>query len=148
MAKRSQMTGGKQVASTFRRASGGFLTPISAAMRTALAPMLAAAKRNAPVDDGTLKRSLAIKKDGRSAKTRPRYVVGPSTDAVGPDGSRPVKYAHVTEFGKVDGSVVGTRWLTRSFEETADEVLHKLALQTGPEIERYMARQAAKQGQT
>lgn len=142
--KKSRMTGGKAAANTFRRATGGLLTPINSATRKSLTPLLAAAKRTAPVDQGALKASLAVKKDGRSAKNRPRYVVGPRADYVGPDGARPVKYAHITEFGKADGSVKGSRWLTRAFEATKDEVLARLGALVGPEIEKHVAKKAVK----
>tara|TARA_R110000868_G_scaffold27661_22_gene104681 strand:+ start:1444 stop:1881 length:438 start_codon:yes stop_codon:yes gene_type:complete len=142
MAPRSRMTGAKAIAGSFRRASGGLLTPISTASRKSLAPMLAAAKRNAPKDDGDLRRSLTIKKNSKSSKARPQHVVGPRADYVGKDGSKPVRYAHITEFGTADGTVQGTRWLTQAFEETSDDVLKSLAAGIAPEIEKHLARKA------
>ncbi|HEV7344555.1 MAG TPA: HK97 gp10 family phage protein [Devosia sp.] len=144
MAARSKMTGAKAMATTFRRASGGLLTPISAAARKSLAPQLAAAKRNSPRDDGDLRKSLIIKKNPKSPKTKPQHVVGPRADYVGKDGAQPVRYAHLTEFGSADGSQAGTRWLTASFEETADEVMKRLKDGIGTEIEKHLAKKAGR----
>lgn len=144
MTQRSKMTGAKEIAANFRRASGGLLTPINAAARKSLAPQLAAARRNAPKDDGDLRKSLTIKKNAKSPKAKPQYVVGPRADYVGKDGARPVKYAHVTEFGTADGATPGTRWMTQAFEETSDEVLKRLADGVGSEIEKHLAKKGRK----
>lgn len=140
--KQSKMSGADDVARALRELGGAIKTPINAASRKALRPQLAAAKKNAPVKDGDLKRSLTIKRDSKAPKSKPTHVVGPKADYVGKDGAKPVKYAHIVEFGSADGTKAGTRFLTRAFEETADQVLKTLGDQIGPEIEKAAARKA------
>jgi len=136
----SKISGGDDLARALATLRGKIGAPINAAIRKGLRPMLAAQKRNAPVDEGDLKRSLTIRSDTRAPKTRPRFVVGPSKAYSGADGDRPVKYAHVVEFGTADGSEAGTRFASRAFEETADEAVKILGDEIGNEIEKAAAR--------
>jgi hypothetical protein len=98
--------------------------------------MLAAARANAPVHDGDLRRSLAIVKR-RSPKARPVHAVGPRADFTGKDGAKPVRYAHVVEFGRAanargSGEQQGTRFLTRAFESTSAAALKIFSETIGP----------------
>lgn len=131
----STVTGGKTIARRFKYAVPGLVPAINEASRAALKPLLAAARANAPVDDGDLRRSLAIKRL-RSARERPVHAVGPRADFVGKDGERPARVAHLTEFGRAanasgHGEIQGTRWFTRAFESTSAEVLRIFAATVG-----------------
>ncbi len=143
----SRVTGHRSTATAFRRIVPGLKAPIGYASRKALQPMLKAARANAPVDSGDLKKSLAIKRDSRARKNVVRNVIGPRADYVGKNGDKPVKYSHVIEFGSADGTVKGSRWLTRAFEESKDETIRIFREEIGPAIEKQAAKVAAKRGQ-
>lgn len=122
--------------------------PLNEASRHALAPTLAAAKELVPVDTGLLRRSLVIRR-AKSPKISPRHFVGPSTRAVGPGGERPVKYAHLVEFGRAPngaghGAMAGSRFLTAAYEATKDLVVRRFGAIVGPAIEKRAASVAAK----
>jgi HK97 gp10 family phage protein len=123
-------------------------TPANAAARKALRPTLAEAKSNAPKKSGLLRKSLTIKKS-RSQKARPKFRVGPDAATEGPNGEKPIKYAHITEFGRAPnkggkGGMKGTRWLTRAYESTRDGVSAIFGAEIGPAIEKHAARLAQK----
>jgi hypothetical protein len=148
MAKRSSVTGGKQIAKNFRQIVPGLAVPLNEASRKALAPMLTAARANAPVRSGALKRSLAIKRRPRSSKIAPVHVIGPRVDFQAGD-ERPIKYAHIVEFGRApnadgQGGLSGTRFLTRAFEATADAALQILKSELPLAVERRVKKLAAK----
>lgn len=137
----SKITGADDLAKALASLGGSLTAPLNAAARKSLRPMLAAAMRNAPKDDGDLAKSLTIK-PAKSPKSRPKHVVGPAANYVGKDGAKPVRYAHLTEFGTADGTQAGTRWMTASFEETADQTIKELGAAIGPEIEKAAVRRA------
>lgn len=148
MAKRSTMTGGAATARVLRQIVPGLAVPLNEASRKAMKPMLAAAKANAPKDTGALRRSLTVKRR-RSPKDKPVHVVGPRKDATGKDGRKPVKYAHIVEWGRAagkdgKGAMAGTRFLTRAFESTSEQVLRLFGAEIGPAIERRAAKLAAR----
>jgi HK97 gp10 family phage protein len=123
-------------------------TPANSAARKALRPTLAEAKSNAPKKYGLLRKSLTIKKS-RSSKYRPKFRVGPVASAEGPNGEKPIKYAHITEFGRAPnksgkGGMKGTRWLTRAYESTRDGVSAIFGAEIGPAIEKRAAKLAQK----
>lgn len=139
----SKIGGADDLARALQTLGRSIGAPINAASRKALRPMLAAAKRNAPVDKGNLKKSLTIKADDKASKARPRFVVGPDASyQIGND--RPVKYAHVVEFGPADGSRPGARFMSSAFEETADQTIKILGDEIGPQIEKAAARKIAR----
>ena len=136
MPSRSTLTGGAAIARKFKAAVPGLLPAISEASRASLKPMLAAARENVPVRSGALKKSLAVKKL-RSARLKPSYAVGPRSDYVGKAGQKPVRYAHLAEFGRPPnadgkGEEKGTRFLTRAFRATASEALRIFEQTVGP----------------
>lgn len=137
----SKITGADDLAKALASLEGSVTAPINAASRKALVPLRNAARAAAPVDDGDLKKSLTIKK-AKSPKSKPKHVVGPAANYVGKDGAKPVRYAHLTEFGTADGTQAGTRWMTGAFEETANQVIDELGKALGPEIEKAAARRA------
>lgn len=137
----SKITGADDLARALASLEGSVTAPINAAARKALQPMLKAARAAAPVDDGDLKKSLTIKK-AKSPKSKPKHVVGPAANFVGKDGAKPVRYAHIVEFGPADGSSPGARFLSGAFEETASQVIDELGKALGPEIEKAAARRA------
>ncbi len=137
----SKITGADALARALASLEGSVTAPINAAARKALQPMLRAAKAAAPRDDGDLQKSLTIKRT-KSPKSKPKHVVGPAANYVGKDGAKPVRYAHLTEFGSADGTKAGTRWMTGAFEETANQVIDELGKALGPEIEKAAARRA------
>lgn len=136
------MSGAADIAAAFAAVGGNLATPMAAASRKALRPMLKQAKATAPVDSGDLKKSLTVKRSRRVPKGVVEHQVGPSKDYVGADGSKPIRYAHLTEFGKADGSQKGTRWMSRAFEETKAETIEEFGKAMGPEIEKAAARRA------
>lgn len=139
----SKISGADDLARALATLRGAIGAPINASSRKALIPMRAAARRNAPVDKGNLKKSLTIKADGKASKSRPRFVVGPDA-SYQIDDDRPVKYAHVVELGPADGSRPGARFLTAAFEETKGETLKILGAEIGPQIEKAAARKIAR----
>ncbi|HWA18963.1 MAG TPA: HK97 gp10 family phage protein [Devosia sp.] len=148
MTKKSTVTGAKDIAKRFKYAVPGLVPAIAEAQKKALKPMLAMAKANAPIDDGDLRRSLAIKRL-RSARERPQHAVGPRSDYVGKDGEKPVRIAHITEFGRAanadgHGEVQGTRWLTRAFQATAEQTIQIFTATVKPAFERKLAKLAAR----
>lgn len=145
---RSTITGGKQVAAAFRQIVPGLSVPLNEASRKAMAPMVRAAKAGAPVDDGDLKRSMVVKR-AKSPKASPVHVVGPRADFVGKNGKRPVKYAHVVEFGRAanadgKGGFPGLRFMTKAFEATAQTVIATLESEIPVAIAKRVAKLRAK----
>lgn len=148
MPKRSNVTGGRETAAAMRKIVPGLSVPLNEASRRALKPMLAATRHNAPVDTGALKRSLAIKK-ARSPKIRPVHLIGPRSDYQEGD-DRPVRYAHILEFGRAPnsdgkGGMPGTRFMTKAFEATAQQVLRILEKELPEAVERRVVKLAARQ---
>ena len=131
-----KMTGAEDIIAALREVAPQAVTGMNNAARKALQPVLKQARANAPVDDGDLKKALTIKRDGKAPRRQSRFVVGPSAAYTGKDGSKPVRYAHLTEFGRADGSRAGTRWMTRAWEQTQGGILDTLGKETWPEIEK------------
>lgn len=145
--RKSTVTGGKQIAKALRQVVPGLAVPLNEASRKALKPMLAAAKQNVPVRTGALKRSLAIKK-ARSPKIRSVHLIGPRADYQEGE-NRPVNYASLVEFGRPPnangkGGIRGTRFMTRAFEATAQQVLKILETELPAAIERRVMKLATK----
>lgn len=144
---RSTVSGAADIVAALNYLSGEIGTPSARAARKALTPTLKAARKNAPKDEGDLKKSLTVKRVARMPQNKNKHLIGPRADFVGDDGDAPVRYAHITEFGKADGSVRGTRWMSRAFEETKDEAVEIYAREIGPEIEKAAARKAKRRAQ-
>ena len=149
MAKR-YVSGDAETRRNMRELAKYVATPANQAARKALRPMLAAAKRNAKESDetGSLRKSLTVKRQTKSPKLHPRFRVGPDAGYVGPDGRKPVRYAHLINYGKVnsDGSQTpGTRFMDRAFEENAQGTVDIFGKELGPAIEKRAAQLAAKQ---
>jgi len=145
--RKSTVTGGKATARAMRELVPGLAVPLNEASRKAMKPLLAATRANVPVDKGTLRRSLTIKR-AKSPKIRPVHLVGPRSDFQSGD-DRPVKYAHIVEFGRAPnadgrGGFPGTRFATRAFESTAATVLKVLELELPEAILRRVAKIRAK----
>ena len=140
---RSGVYGGTETAQAMRKLAALVARPANGALRASLAPTLAAAQRGAPVDTGTLRRSLVIRRVRRSPKTKPSYVVGPDPKVRGPNGRRPVRYAHLVEFGL--GPVKrARRFLTSAYEMTKEEVVKIFGAEFGPRLEENARRIAAR----
>lgn len=144
MPRKSSVSGGKAIARRFKAAVPGLLPAINEASRKALAPMRAQARANVPVDDGDLRRSIAIVRR-RSARMRPVHAVGPRADFVGKDGAKPARYSSLTEFGRAanaegGGEMQGTRWLTRAFEATSAAALRIFGATIGPAFEKQLTK--------
>ena len=97
------VTGAKETARSFRQLASYVSVPLNATSRFALQPTLAAARRNVRAlsfDEitGALAASLTIKRVPKSSKVSPRHQVGPAADFER-RGRKPVKYAHLVEFG-------------------------------------------------
>jgi len=142
------VTGDAETRRNLRELARYVSTPATAAARKALRPMLAAAKQNAKESDdtGALRSSLTIKKQSKSSKLHPRFRVGPDAGHQ-KAGRRPVKYAHIVNYGKVnrDGSVTpGTRFMDRAFEAEAQGTVDRFGKELGPAIEKHAAKLGAK----
>jgi HK97 gp10 family phage protein len=128
--------------------------PLNQAGRESLRVTLAEARRNAPVDDGDLKKALAIRRDdANSTPLAPKFKVGVRSDYRGVAGRRPIRYAHLIEFGvsphplKGGAQHPGTRanpFMRQAFEATKKEVIARVGKYLGPAIERRAARLAKK----
>lgn len=138
----SKVTGADDIAAVLRAIPREAAQGFKAAARKSLRPMLKAAKANAPVDDRDLQKSLAIVADPKAPRDQPRFLVRPRSKYRGKDGSNPSRYAHLTEKGRADGSMAGTHWMTRAFEETKAETIETLGREVWPEIEKVVARRA------
>lgn len=132
------------------------IVPANQASRYALRPTLAAAKANAPRDKGVLRKSLVIRQNPDAPGLKPRHLVGPSK-SVKEKGRYPAWTAHLVEFGTAPhlvgnwwGKLVmhpgirGTRFLTKAFDATRDEVVRRFGQQIGPSIEARAAKLAKK----
>jgi HK97 gp10 family phage protein len=146
MARKSTVTGDRQIARNLRELQRLVLRPVGEAQRFALAPVLSAAKANVRTmgieDTGELRRSLTVKKDGKAPKMKPTYVLGPRSD------SPAVRYAHLVEFGTDPHWVNGGRhpgaspkpFLTNAFESKKKEAIDRFGKKLGPAIEAQAAR--------
>lgn len=117
-------------------------TPVSAASRHALRPVLSAAKRNLArndsVETGKLRESLTIRKDPKAPRERPRHLVGPRSD------SDRTGVAHLVEFGTAPHMVgrkmhPGARakpFMRPALDENADEAVKRFGERLGPEIDK------------
>lgn len=146
---RSTITGAKDIAANFRRASGGLQTPMNAASRKALRPMLAQAKRNlkanGSVQSGELLKLLTIKRDPKVPKTWTRFVIGPD-----PTKGPGYRKAHLVELGTASHMVgkishpgaAAKPFLRPAFDEKQKEAVKIFGESIGPEVEKAIARKA------
>lgn len=150
--------GNRETARALRELAQVVSVPLNAASRFALQPTLKAARTKAASLDledttGALAESLTIRKKA-SPKLAPVHQVGPDASK-SKNGRRPVKYAHLLEFGTAPHyqpkrGVVhpGTRpkpFLTPAYEQTKGEVVKRFGARIGPEMEKRAARLRAKQ---
>lgn len=154
--------GARQTAGNLREMARFVATPLNAASRFALQPTLSAAKVNAksiPTEEktGTLAASLTIKRDPKSPKLNPKHQVGPSSDyerQTQYGKRRPVKYAHLLEFGTAPHYQPGrgvthpgskpTPFLTPAYNSTKETVVKRFGQRIGPELEKRAAKLGAK----
>jgi HK97 gp10 family phage protein len=141
MAGKSRVTGAPETIKAMREVARYVAPAANSASKHSLEPTLDAAKEGAPVRTGTLRRSLTIKRDRESSKSKPRYFVGPDSK------SPAVRYAHITEFGRMASgdkpALPGRRWMTAAFEVTKEEVARRFGVLIGPALEKQAARVAA-----
>lgn len=149
--------GAKETARNFRQLAQFVSVPLNATSRFALQPTLSTARQNVrslPLDDstGALAASLTIKRLPRSSKVNPVHQVGPSADA-GRGGRRPVRYAHLLEFGTAPhfqpnrGSMhpgaAPKPFLTPAYLSTRNEVVDRFGKRIGQEMEKRAAKLGA-----
>jgi HK97 gp10 family phage protein len=149
-----KVTGGKETARNFRQLAMFISVPLNAASRFALQPTLKAARRNVRSLDledttGALAASLTIKRDPKSHKVNPVHKVGPGADFER-NGRKPVRYAHLVEFGTAPRSKPGRGsthpgaapkpFLTPAFHSTKQEVVKRFGERYGPEMEKRAAK--------
>lgn len=135
--------GARQVSGNLRALANYVSVPLNAASRFALAPTLSVAKKNVralPTKEktGTLAASLTIKRAPKSSKISPVHKVGPSASferATAYGIRKPVKYAHLLEFGTASG-VAPTPFLTPAYLETKGQVVKRFGDKIGPEMEK------------
>lgn len=155
--------GSRETAAALRELSRYVSTPMGTASRFALQPTLKAAKSNAKAipfkeDTGALEESMTIKKASDSKPLNQKYQVGPdaSYEKQTPYGIRkPVKYAHLDEFGTAPHYQPGrgvvhpgqrpTPFLTPAYFETREQVPKRFGDKLGPALEKRAAQLAAKQ---
>lgn len=154
--------GARETARALRELAKQVSVPLNASSRFALQPTLKKARANVlglGLDEatGTLARALTVKKAPRSSRLNPVHQVGPDA---GVDKwtrygfRRPVKYAHLLEFGTAPhyqpGRGVmhpGTRprpFLGPAYYQTRDEVVRRFGAKIGPEMEKRAAKLRAK----
>jgi HK97 gp10 family phage protein len=154
--------GDRETARALRQLAQIVSVPLNATSRYALAPTLAKAKSNAKTipekeRTGTLAASLTIKQAQRSTKLNPVFQVGPdaSFEKQTQYGRRkPVKYAHLLEFGTAPHYQPGrgvvhpgtrpTPFLTPAYYQTREEVVKRFGERIGPEMEKRAAKLAVK----
>lgn len=137
-----KVRGAKETARSLRALAQFVSVPANEASRHALREMLALAKAGAPVLTGTLRKSLVIRRDRRSPKLAPQHSIGVSPRVTGPNGERPIKYAHLVEFGL--GPNRASRFLTTAFEAAKSAVPKRFAEALVPAIEARAQRLANK----
>lgn len=153
---RSRVTGVRETSNALGDLGRYIIVPTNQASRYALQPTLRQAKANAPRDKGVLKKSLVVRQDPNAPRAKPRHVVGPSK-SVKERGRRPAWTAHLVEFGTAPHAqrgwfgrliwhpgIRGTRFLTRAFEATKDQVAKRFGEKIGPAIEARAAKIAKK----
>lgn len=154
--------GARETSRALRELARQVSVPLNATSRFALQPTLKQARANVnalPLNEetGTLAKALTIKKKGRSSKLNPVHQVGPDSGVekwTQYGFRRPVKYAHLIEFGTAPHYQPGrgimhpgispTPFLTPAFFATRDEVVKRFGAKIGPEMEKRAARLRAK----
>ncbi|MEZ5782348.1 MAG: hypothetical protein R3D70_12115 [Rhizobiaceae bacterium] len=85
MAKKSKMTGAREIQRNFRAMQASLNTPMNEASRKALRPTLRQAKdnlkANGNVETGALLSTLSILRDREALKDKPTYLVGPNSSS-------------------------------------------------------------------
>lgn len=107
---------------------------ISPAVRKAMKPVLQAAKSNAPVATGALKKGLVLRSEKSGVKLKKVFVVGLDSkkndifakESIGPDGKKKRYYYPASqEFGfkkSNGGKVPGKHYLKRALDDNEDKV--------------------------
>lgn len=122
----------------------GMQTPVGAASRHALRPVLRDARRNLKRNDsvvsGEMQRSLTIRKDRQAPKMKPVYKVGPRRD------SKRVRTVHLVEFGTAPHwQPKRNRWhpgarakpfMRPAFDGNRDAAIQRYAAKLEPEIQK------------
>lgn len=152
-----KITGAKETARNFRELAKFVSVPLNATSRFALQPTLKTARANVnalPLDQssGALASSLTIKRKSSSSKVNPVHQVGPDAAKRG-NGMRPVRYAHLVEFGTAPHFQPGRGvmhpgaapkpFLTPAYFSTRDEVVKRFGQRYGPEMEKRAAKLGA-----
>lgn len=154
--------GSRETARALRELSKQVAVPLASTSRFALQPTLRAAKSNAKAipfkeDTGTLEASLVIKRKPRTSKVNPVFQVGPDSGyqrATQFGSRRPVKYAHLIEFGTAPHFQPGRGithpgtaphpFMTPAYFSTREEVVKRFGQKIGPEMEKRAAKLNAK----
>jgi HK97 gp10 family phage protein len=149
--------GGVRVtASNLRELAKQVTVPVNYASRFSLRPTLRAARVNVAKlslkdSSGALAKSLTIKRKAKSSKINPVYQVGPDAGFERDTQfgkRRPVKYAHLVEFG-TSGHMIKGRYhpgarphpfLTPAYMTTREEVVKRFGERIGPEMEKRAAK--------
>jgi len=145
---KAKVLGTKETIRNFKALSRNITGPARSAAKHSLEPTLAAAKQNVAasghVRTGLLQKSLVIRLDKKSPKTKPRYFVGPATEAKR-GGAKAIRYAHLLEFGRHSvHPYPGVRFLTRAFLETKEEVVRRYGALIGLALEKRAAQLSKK----
>jgi hypothetical protein len=149
----AKVRGSRETSAALRALAKQVAVPLNATSRYALQPTLAAARRNVRAQQfeestGALAASLTIKRLPKSSKVNPRHRVGPAADFQRGD-RKPVRYAHLVEFGTVAKTRAGgIEWpgsaphpfLTPAYYATRDEVVKRFGARIGPEMEKRAAK--------
>lgn len=102
---------------------------LAEAVRAAAKPMLAAAKTKVKKRSGLLHSALKIKvtKKGRGRDRRVYGIVGPDSNVAGTDNkgrvTKPIKYAHILEFGNKNKSQKAQPYMRPAFDETKEQAV-------------------------
>lgn len=154
--------GSRETAKALRELSKQVAVPLASTSRFALQPTLRAAKSNVkglPLKEssGTLAASLVIKQKPRTSKINPVFQVGPDSGfqrATQFGSRRPVKYAHLVEFGTAPHYQPGRGvvhpgsaphpFMAPAYFATREEVVKRFGKKIGPEMEKRAAKLRAK----
>ena len=154
--------GSKETSRALRELSKQIGVPLAATSRFALQPTLKAARSNVKAlplkeSSGALAASLVIKQKPRTSKVNPTFQVGPDSGfqrATQFGSRRPVKYAHLVEFGTaphfqpgrgvVHPGTAPHPFMTPAYHSTKAEVVKRFGQKIGPEMEKRAAKLNAK----
>jgi len=154
MKGRSKVTGVRHTSRALGQMGKNLLQPVNEASRFSLRQIVSQARKNLKANGssitGELAKSLTVKRDPKSPKSKPRHVVGPRSD------SPAVRRAHLVEFGtaphfqpelnRLHPGAAAHPFLTPAYEAEKETVVKRFGQRFGQAVDKRAKRLAAKQG--